>query len=94
MHRTTKKNPWLLLAMLTLFAGQVHAQDDAAVAAAESATRAWLGLTDAGQYAESWDAASSYFRAAITVDDWAQALIGARSPLGGSWLRRARTRGA
>ena len=42
----------------------------------------WLHGIDAGSYAESWDAASSGFRGAITREKWVETLNGARRPLG------------
>ena len=61
----------LLLAFLLLMpVHSVVAQNDADVAAAEAAALDWLALTDNGAYAASWQEASSFFRAAITNDDW------------------------
>jgi hypothetical protein len=62
--------------------GPVFAQHDEAVFAAEKVGRSWLALTDAGQYAESWDSAASFFIAAITSEDWVTALANARTPFG------------
>ena len=39
---------------------------------------------------QSWDAAASYFRAAVTSDEWAQAMTGVRTPLG-AMLKRETT---
>jgi len=58
------------------------AQEEAAEAAAQASTRAWLALVDAGQYEASWEKAASFFRAAITSEDWVQALSGARASFG------------
>lgn len=58
------------------------ARDESDVPAAEAATLAWLSLTDAGRYAESWQEAASFFRAAITAEDWVSALEGARASFG------------
>jgi hypothetical protein len=43
----------------------------------------WLTLTDAGDYARSWDAAAALFQASISKPNWATALANARQPLGG-----------
>lgn len=51
-------------------------------AAALRAARAWLAGVDAGNYDESWHAAASYFRNAVTKEDWRQAMRGVRRPLG------------
>lgn len=49
---------------------------------AEAGARTWLALTDGGKYGESWDAASTLFRQAVTRQQWEEALRGVRSPLG------------
>ena len=59
------------------------AQETVDTTAAEASTLAWLSLTDGGRYAESWQEAASFFRAAITAEDWVKALEGARSSFGG-----------
>lgn len=51
-------------------------------AAAESASRAWLALVDAGSYAESWSAASALFRQKVPKAQWQSAASNARGPLG------------
>lgn len=66
----------LLLNIGILFAEQ--APEKPIVAAAQS----WLGEIDSGNYAKSWQQASAYFRGAITEKNWADALNGARRPLG------------
>src|SRR5690606_18381643 len=40
--------------------------------AARRAAEAWLALMDQGKYAESWQAAGSLFRQAVTAEQWAQ----------------------
>lgn len=60
----------------------LQAQDDALITSAEEATRSWLGLTDAGQYAESWNRAASLFQRHISSADWDKALTGVRSSMG------------
>lgn len=72
---------FLLCAMLCLAAGSALAAEGDE-AAAEAAAGKWLGLCDAGKYAESWREASSFFRGAITEDAWTKALAGIRTPLG------------
>ena len=53
-------------------------QQQPAMASAE----AWLALTDAGDYAKSWDEAASYFQTAVTQAQWGQSLTAVRAPLG------------
>jgi hypothetical protein len=50
--------------------------------AAQGATDQFLALTDAGHYAQSWDAASTFFKSAITKEKWNSALTSVRQPLG------------
>ncbi len=52
--------------------------EDAAVAAA----RAWLSLVDRSRYGESWDTAAEYFKGAVSKDQWSQAILAVRKPLG------------
>jgi Protein of unknown function (DUF4019) len=49
---------------------------------AQTSAQSWLALTDSGKYAESWQAGSDLFKAAITQSKWADALTGVRTPLG------------
>jgi hypothetical protein len=53
-------------------------REDLAQAAAES----WLKLADSGDGAASWDQAAKAFKAAVTKEQWIQALAGVRPPLG------------
>ncbi len=71
-------------------AGGLRAEDPAA-AAAQAAAQQFLALTDAGQYAESWDQASSLFRKSVTKDQWVQAAAAARGPLGALVSRKVKT---
>lgn len=59
-----------------------YAQEDADILVAEQSARDWLALTDGSQYAASWEQASSFFRAAVTQENWEGALRGARMPFG------------
>ena len=49
---------------------------------AQKSGEAWLALTDSGKYPESWQEASTAFKAAVTQDQWVSALTGVRTPLG------------
>ncbi len=42
----------------------------------------WLKIVDKGQYIESWQEASEYFKQAIKRDKWEQVIQSARNPLG------------
>jgi len=71
----------LLSALLSApLAGQAPTDTAAAVRAADSAEVAWLKLVDQGQVAESWNQAALAFQAAVTSDQWQQAVKNARGP--------------
>ena len=58
------------------------AQQQTAEKPAVEASKAWLELVDGGRYAESWDAASTLFRGAVTQENWVKLMEGNRKPLG------------
>ena len=60
--------------------------------AALRAARAWLAVVDAGNYDESWQSAAGYFKAAISKDQWRQAMDGIRRPLGGVLTRQVKAK--
>jgi hypothetical protein len=68
----------VLLTGICAFAADTKAQEKAATDVAKT----WVGLVDAGKYAESWDAAAALFRAAVTKEQWAQKVKPVREPLG------------
>lgn len=80
---------WLSALSLTGLARPLTA-DRAVEDEAEDAALAWLGVVDAGRYAQSWGDTAPAFKEAITRDQWLQALGSARAPLG-SCLERRRT---
>ena len=53
-------------------------KEKAAVVAAEK----WVSLVDQGKYVESWNEAAEYFRNAVKQEQWEQAVLGVRKPLG------------
>ncbi len=55
------------------------------------AIESWLTLMDAGNYAQSWDAAAKYFQKAITKEEWIERLGSARQPQGKVISRKLRT---
>ncbi|NNG15812.1 MAG: DUF4019 domain-containing protein [Gemmatimonadales bacterium] len=50
------------------------------VEAAKHAADAWLEIVDAAEYGKSWDVAASFFKAAVTKDQWEAAVVQARGP--------------
>lgn len=61
-------------------------------ARAEGAALAWLELVDKGDFGSSWDSAATYFKGAVTKEQWVAAAGGVRSPLGALQSRKVSTR--
>jgi hypothetical protein len=57
-------------------------------AAAVAVAEGWLKSVDAEDYAGSWDQSATYFRQAVTKDQWVASLNGVRKPLGALKSRR------
>jgi hypothetical protein len=79
------KNRHLRAVVLTVLVasfsfGSAFAQDPNA--AAQTAVESWLGLVDGQRYADSWQAAATFFKNAVTEQKWEEAARTARSPLG------------
>jgi hypothetical protein len=81
----------VLVAAFFLTLPPARAQDAEKVGSAEAAALKWLSLTDAGDYARSWDAAAALFQASISKPNWAAALTNARQPLGGLISRKVKS---
>jgi len=86
IEHTMKKNGFIFVFIISLPLAAI-AQQSGDIEDAERAARDWLKLTDSGQYAASWEKASSFFRAAITAEDWEQSLQGARPAYGALQVR-------
>jgi hypothetical protein len=81
------------LLVLTLVLGicaAVQAQQKPEQLAQQSADT-WLALVDAGKYADSWQEAAQFFKAAVTKEQWQNALRGSRDPLGKMLLRKLKS---
>jgi hypothetical protein len=65
-----------------VFGGTAFARQADVEKAALAAAQAWLKLVDEGNYTESWNEASEYFKGAITKEQWEQTIQGVREPLG------------
>lgn len=72
----------VMLVALALLAPVVYAGEKEAVAQAQATAKAWLALTDAGKYAESWDEAATFFKAAVMKPDWERTVKAVRTRLG------------
>jgi len=59
---------------------------------AQKASDAWLSMVDEGQYAESWQNTSSYFKNVVDEDQWEKVLNSVRRPLGEILSRKAISR--
>jgi len=59
---------------------------------AQEGAETWLELVDSERYDESWDEAASLIRNAVTKEDWAQSIRGARAPLGKLVSRTVKSR--
>lgn len=67
---------------LSICALALAASDKHPEASAIAAAVAWLALVDAGNYAQSWDAAATRFRQRVARDGWQSTAARTRGPLG------------
>jgi len=72
----------LVIVVCAIGAGAAWAQQPAGDKLAVEASNAWLLLVDEGKYGESWEAAASLFRGAVTKENWIKLVEGTRKPLG------------
>ncbi|MBZ5654158.1 MAG: DUF4019 domain-containing protein [Acidobacteriia bacterium] len=86
------KSVSVLLSLILLFSlcTVVQAQQKPEQLAQQS-SEAWLALVDSGKYADSWQEASQFFRAAVTKEQWQSALRGSRDPLGKMLSRKLKS---
>jgi hypothetical protein len=66
--------------------------DEGAEGKAVAASNAWLNLVDKAKYAESWDEAATYFKNAVTKEQWERSLQGVRKPLGSVIQRQLKSK--
>lgn len=55
-----------------------ESKDQASVALAQT----WLAMVDKGQYGQSWETASTYFKSMMTKELWVSQVAAVRNPLG------------
>jgi len=79
------------LVVLVIVAPAARAAESEAVGKAQNAAGAWLALVDAGKYGESWEAAASFLKAAVTKPGWESAVRSARSPFGALKSRKLKS---
>ncbi len=71
----------IALASLASFA-TAGAADSDATAEATAAAREWLSVVDAGQYGQSWDEASAFFKQHVSKSNWERAVGDVRRQTG------------
>jgi hypothetical protein len=71
----------LTMGMLLCFWGKAQSRPEVERAALEAAT-SWLNLVDQEKYGESWEEAASYFKGAVSKEQWQQSMQSVRKPLG------------
>ena len=81
----------LIVISLMLVPATLRAQNASKEKAGLAAVENWLHVVDAGQYAESWKQASTYFRRAVSQGKWEESLLAARKPLGKLVFRHLKT---
>ncbi|AIY41160.1 hypothetical protein LT85_2002 [Collimonas arenae] len=58
---------------------------------AQTAAVAWMALTDAGKYGESWERAGTFFKTGISKNTWETGIRSLRAPLGGVKTRELKS---
>jgi hypothetical protein len=59
---------------------------------ATSKAKSWLALVDDGKYEDSWKATSSYFKNAVTKEQWVNSMNAYRKPLGNIMIRKVESK--
>jgi len=72
----------LVIISLSLWGNLASAHEKEKEKAALIAAKNWLSLVDSGNYAESWQKASKYFKNFVPEKQWQQSLNTMRHPLG------------
>ena len=85
-----KSGIYLLLVGIMCLSGCSHEGTSHADAAAVTAAKDWLSLVDNEQYAESWEQAAEYFKAAVGQDEWTETMQSMRKPFGKMLSREVR----
>ncbi len=83
--------PALLLLTLLLVVGSTVQAQQKAEQLGQQSSDTWLALIDSGKYADSWQEASQFFRAHVTKEQWQNALLGSRDPLGKMLSRKLKS---
>jgi len=78
----TGKIAFVVMAVMILSAFAGMAQQTEKEKAAVKAAEKWLSLVDAGNYKDSYQQASGFFKNAAKQDQWEQFMVARRKPLG------------
>jgi hypothetical protein len=81
----------LIIASFILVGGTSAYPDDSGEQAATTASNRWLQLVDKGQYSQSWNQASQYFKNHVKRAQWQAQVSAARSPFGKVIERKLRS---
>jgi len=83
--------PIFLLCAAVFTAGSSVSAAETPEQLAQTSTEQWLALVDAGQFAESWQSAAAYFKAAVSEPQWKTAINSIRNPLGSLVSRKLKS---
>ncbi|HEY5893259.1 MAG TPA: DUF4019 domain-containing protein, partial [Chthoniobacterales bacterium] len=81
---------WLCVAAITP-AAPVSGAEKTPEQLAQAAAEQWLSLVDSGRFAESWQSAAEYFKAAVSEPQWKSSLDAVRKPLGSLVSRKLKS---
>jgi uncharacterized protein DUF4019 len=90
MRQISRATVTLAFLLVFALAGFGSPPDDAKKQA-QKAAESWLSLVDSGKYAESWSAAATLFRKAVSQEKWQEAMRSVREPLGKTSLRKLKS---
>jgi hypothetical protein len=82
----------LLTNLSILFLVGSPSANEVAEKAAVTASNSWLSMVDEGNYAESWNQASWFFKNAVTKEQWQNTVKAVRVPLGKLVTRKLKSK--
>jgi hypothetical protein len=89
MRNSTLRTVAAALIVLAVTPRSTYVQESNA--AAQASAESWLALVDEQHYEDSWRAAATFFKNAVTAEKWQEAVRIARSPLGSMKSRTVRS---
>lgn len=81
----------LSIAVAVVVSGCGAASNPEAEANAIEAASAWLSLVDGEQYGKSWEEAASFFKGAVTQEQWNKSMQSFRKPFGKNLSRELKS---